>query len=102
MLAEEDEVQLFRLAGVKDSFVIYDTEGAKKILLELSKSENYKLIIVSNRIAHKLENLITDISTKQLYPVIVTIPDRTGATEKKVDSIRDLVKRAVGFDMKVK
>ena len=102
VLAEEDEIPLFYLAGIKESFVVYDTEGASKLLLELSKREQYKLIIVSSRIAQKLENLIADISTKQLYPVIVTIPDRTGPTEKRVDSIRDLVRRAVGFDMKVK
>ena len=102
VLAEEDVAPLFRLVGIKDSFVVGNVEEASKLILDLSRREEYKLIIVTSRIAQKLENLIANISTKQIYPLFVTIPDRTGPVARRIEPVRNLVRRAVGFDIKVK
>jgi vacuolar-type H+-ATPase subunit F/Vma7 len=102
VLAEEDVASLFLLSGVKDSFVIKDEEEARRLLLELSRKEDYKLIIVTNRIAERLEETIAELSMRQVFPLIVAIPERRGPTARRVEPLRRLIRRAVGFDIRIR
>ena len=91
----------FRLAGVTHGFITEDHEEAKKKLLEIVNDRDIGLIILTEKLAEKLREEIKSISEERMSPLIVEIPDKFGPIEKKVDPLKELVKRAVGVEIKV-
>jgi len=87
--------------GVKNSFIASDSEESRQILEQLSHREDILLVIITQRIAEKIEPLILEISTRQKYPLIVTIPDVGGPIARKVEPLKDLIKSAIGIGIKV-
>jgi len=100
LIGDKDTVVGFQLAGVKDARIVDGPEEAKTALRSLAKEEDSGLIIMTEKLADKVRDDITEVTEGKVMPIIVEIPDKGGSIEKKVDPIKELVKRAVGVEIK--
>ncbi len=101
VVGDSTTVRGFRLAGVKDAYEVEEAGRAAEVLRELLKDENVGLIIITEKIANKIREDVERLARERLIPIIVEIPDKRGAIEKRVDPIKELVKRAVGVEIKL-
>ncbi len=100
VLGDRDTVVGFQLAGVKDAHVAEEPKKALEALKALIKDKDIGMIIMSERLADKLREELKRLSEGRVAPLIVEIPDKKGPIEKRVDPIKELVKRAVGVEIK--
>lgn len=92
----------FRLAGIKKTYLIEqirqeDIRGILKNLFE----DSVALILITERVAEELRALLKEANRfrKGLMPIIVEIPDSGGPLISKIDPMRELIKRTVGFEI---
>ncbi len=100
VVGDEDTTVGFRLAGVKDAHFARDSKEAGELLKKLAKEEGMGMIIVTERYADELREEIRALREGKIMPVFVEIPDKKGPMAKRVDPIKELVRRAVGVEIK--
>jgi len=98
VIGDEDTVVGFRLAGVLKAEVAVDGASARRALVEFSRDSDISLIIITERLAEQVRDVIEELSTRP-YPVIVEIPDKRGRLEGRVSPLRKLVKQAIGVEL---
>jgi len=98
VIGDEDTVVGFRLAGILKGEVATDSASARRALVELSREPDISLIIITERLAEQIRDIIEELSTRP-YPVIVEIPDKKGKLEGMVSPLRKLVKQAIGVEL---
>ena len=98
VIGDIDAVVGFRLAGILKAKVASDGSAARKALLEFSRDPNISLIIITERIAEQIRDLVEEYADRP-YPVIVEIPDKKGQLADKESPLRRLVKRAIGVEL---
>jgi len=49
----------------------------------------------------KIRQEVSELLEGKNFPLLVEVPDKGGKIEKKVDPINELIKRAVGVEIKV-
>jgi V/A-type H+-transporting ATPase subunit F len=101
VIADFDTVVGFRLAGVKEGYAVNSPEEALERLREVVKKENVGLVIITERLVDKIRGDVDRLLEKRSFPLLVEIPDKAGPIEKKVDPLKELVRRAVGVDIKI-
>ncbi|WEU41021.1 MAG: V-type ATP synthase subunit F [Candidatus Odinarchaeum yellowstonii] len=99
-VADEDTVLGLKLAGVNETYIVNTPLEAESKIRELSTRSDVGLIIITEQLGSKIRKLIQDIIRKGV-PIILEIPDKTGALKEAEDPIRELVKKAVGVDIKI-
>ncbi len=100
VIGDSTTVTGFRLAGVKKGYVAEEVEDAKKVLNEVARDSEVSLIILTERLAQELRKEISYLTESRVTPLIVEIPDKFGPIEGKVDPIKELVRKAVGVEIK--
>ena len=100
VLSDEMTALGLKLAGIGNTIHIDNPTDATEYLVALAKDEAVAIIIVTENISHVNSELITKISAKP-WPVIVEIPGPDGSTKKKMSSIQELVKSALGVDFEL-
>ncbi len=100
VVADEDTVLGLKLAGVNETYIVNSPVEAESRIRELSTRQDIGLIIITEQIGSKIRKLIQDIIRKG-FPIILEIPDKTGEVKGAVDPIRELVRKAVGVDIKI-
>jgi len=85
----------FRLAGLTDVYQVEDPEEALKIIEELDRREDIGLIIISEKLGDTLRDKLSKVET-----YIVEVPDKEGPIARERDPIRELVRKAVGIELK--
>ncbi len=100
VIGDHSTVTGFRLAGVNEGFEAADGKEALPILKEKFKEKEAGLIIITEKIYGEIEDEIKRLTEKRVTPMIVAIPDSKGFFEERVDPIRELVKKAVGIEIK--
>jgi len=102
LIGDRHTVYGFRLAGIKKTFLVKEDsrEGMREILKELF-ADSIGIIMVTERIAEKARPLLEEAkrSRKGIVPIVVEIPDSGGPMVSKIDPMRDLIKRTVGFEI---
>jgi len=93
-------VQGFRLAGVEDAFLVSEAEFAGTLEKMLARPE-YGVLVVPERMLNALEWRLKKRLATLAYPVIVGLPS-AGEKSEAGDEIRQLIKRALGFDLGAK
>ena len=100
VLGDAALVMGFQLAGLENAITATELSFQKELEGVLAKPEFG--IIITN------ENLLTKIDWKMkkkldsiAYPVIIPMPDYSGQS-KEGDEIKNLIKRALGFDLSSK
>ncbi|BAD85790.1 archaeal/vacuolar-type H+-ATPase, subunit F [Thermococcus kodakarensis KOD1] len=97
VLGDSDTVLGFRLAGVHEAYAFEETpldiERLKNKLNELIEREDVGIILITERLAEKVE--IPDVK----LPIILQVPDKSGSKlgEK---ALREIVRRAIGVELK--
>lgn len=102
LIGDKHTIYGFRLAGIKKTFLIEergkeDIRGILKGLFEGSTA----LILITEKIAAEIGNLLEEAKRfrKGIMPIILQIPDSGGPLIAKVDPMRELIKRTVGFEI---
>lgn len=102
VIGDSTTVLGFKLAGVKETVETQDPSKALEDLRRLFKDKEIGLIIITEKLADKLREEIDKLTEGVVTPLIVEIPDKSGTIERKVDPIKELVRRAVGVEIKFK
>jgi V/A-type H+/Na+-transporting ATPase subunit F len=88
----------FRLSGIKR---LYGTEEGPENLKKILSEETVGVLILTERFAEDHRKTVENHrSSKKMTPIIVEVPDVSGPVEREVDPIRELIKRAIGTDVK--
>ncbi len=102
VVGDLETVTGFALSGVRHVHVHERKEETLAKFDELFANENVGLIVVTYPIIDELgQELEEKLRTKKLLPIILRVPDKTGAVPE-VDELRDLIKRTVGAEVVVK
>lgn len=100
VVADEDTVLGLKLAGVNEAFIVNSPDEAEREVRTLSERSDIGLIIITEQIGSRIRKAISDVIKKGI-PIILEIPDKTGPLRGAEDPIRELVKKAVGVDVKI-
>lgn len=95
LLAEKEITFPFQAVGV-ETFLVEGGENLAQVWKKVL-SQNYGLILISNRIASLMESFL-DKSPPDL-PVILVLPDPRGGEEVFQRRLRSLLRRAVGIEL---
>jgi vacuolar-type H+-ATPase subunit F/Vma7 len=90
----------FQLAGLEDTV----TASEETIQAELEKAlgdKEYGIIITNESLLAKIDWRLKKKLDSIAYPVVIPMPDYSGQSEEG-DEIRNLIKRALGFDLGAK
>ncbi len=99
VVGKEDMSLGFSLAGVDEAYTPDDEYQTIKLMEKLAGSPNIGVVLLSERIAESIREELDRISEKkELYPVIIEIPDKDPLTDKK-DPLNKKIRRAVGIDI---
>ncbi len=100
VIGDHTMVTGFRLAGVNEGFEVEDSKDALTILKDLFKDKNSGLIILQEQMYAEIEDEIKRLTEKKVTPIVVAVPDSKGFYEERIDPIKDLVRKAVGIEIK--
>jgi vacuolar-type H+-ATPase subunit F/Vma7 len=102
LIGDKHTIYGFRLAGMKKTFLIEDrrTEDIREILKSLFE-DSIALILITEKIAAEIGDLLREANRfrKGIMPIILQIPDSGGPLISKIDPMRELIKRTVGFEI---
>lgn len=87
----------FKLAGIDDTVQASDST----IQAELEKvlaNRDYGIIVTNEYMLNKIDWRLRKKLDSIAYPVVIPMPDYTGKSTEG-DEIRNLIKRALGFDL---
>jgi V/A-type H+-transporting ATPase subunit F len=101
VVADRDTAVYFRLAGIKDSYSVKDPQEAERKLIEIVQNPEIAVIIITERLAEKIQHIIAKITERRLYPLIISVPNKQGPIPRKIDPIAALIKRTVGVEIRV-
>lgn len=90
----------FKLAGIEDTV----QAGEKTIQAELEKAlanKDFGIIVTNEYMLGKIDWRLRKKLDTIAYPVIIPMPDYSGKSTEG-DEIRNLIKRALGFDLGAK
>ncbi len=92
----------FALAGVSYTHVHVEKEETLAKLDEFFADESMGLVIITHPVVDELGfEFKQRMRTKRLFPIVLKIPDKTGAVPK-VDELYELIRRTVGAEIVVK
>jgi vacuolar-type H+-ATPase subunit F/Vma7 len=92
----------FRLAGIKRTFLIEElkTKDMRETLRSLYIG-NIGIILITEKAADEIRSALDEVNRfrKGIMPIILEIPDSGGPLVGKIDPMRGLIKRTVGFEL---
>jgi vacuolar-type H+-ATPase subunit F/Vma7 len=100
VLGDAPLVMGFRLAGLENHEMVTQEDYQQK-LEEYLKREEFGIIITNERMLNSIDWRLKKKLDSIAYPVIIPLPDQEGGS-KEGDEIRNLIKRALGFDLGAK
>jgi|TARA_B100000959_G_C14936053_1_gene605784 V/A-type H+-transporting ATPase subunit F len=100
VIGDSTTVLGFKLAGVKTAIKTKDSKEALEALKNQFNNPDIGLIIITEQYADKLRDEINRLTEGVMTPLIVEIPNKDGTIDRKVDPIKELVRRAVGVEIK--
>jgi len=90
----------FKLAGASEVYVAEGKEAEKR-LVSLLERDNAGIIIVNESVLAGLDWRLKKRIEALAKPVIVGVPDKSGPSAD-VESLSEMIKRALGFELAVK
>lgn len=102
IVADAETALLFRLVGVVDVFSIDSGVEAIQIVERLAETKNYALVMLTQNLAEEIGREFEHMVAKFKDLSIVVIPSRKGPAVKKSDVLREIIRRAVGFEVLTK
>jgi len=90
----------FRLAGI-DSTVQADDNGVQGEIEKALADKEIGIIVTNEKMLSKIDWRLKKKLDSIAYPVVIPMPDFSGKSAEG-DEIRNLIKRALGFDLGAK
>ncbi len=100
IVGDRDSVTGFRMVGVRESSIPTTADETRKALLDYFRDPQMGLIIITEPLAMEVEDIILELSEAPI-PVILLVPDRQGSTGAYETVLKELIRRAVGIEIKV-
>lgn len=97
VLGDRDSIYGFAALGL-DVFYADDASEGARIFKELTSSEQYSIIYITELLASSLTNEIEKYSYKPT-PAIILIPGVKGNTGEGIRAVKKSVEKAVGSDI---
>lgn len=98
VVGDADTVAGFRLAGVNESFLASPSNAEESVFSALS-TPNAGIVIVSDEVVESISHKAKKALAASTKPVVVTVPSRKVSVAAG-GSIQELVKRAIGVELK--
>ena len=93
-ICDNDTAMGLRLAGVKEVYV--PNGDAVKIWNGISDRDDIGIVFITEKIVEDIGNYLKDYRIRNNVPIVVEIPDKKGRKSEHLDSVSDLIKKAVG------
>ncbi len=97
LMGDRDTALGFKLAGVHEVYSFEETslenKRAKNKLKELIEREDVGIILITERLAQRIE--VPDVT----FPIILQIPDKFGSIFGE-EQLREIVRKAIGVELK--
>jgi V/A-type H+-transporting ATPase subunit F len=97
-ICDKDTAVGLKLAGIKDTYITED--NSEKIWNEISEKDDIGIIFITEQIAEELQRELKEFRTRNNIPVILEIPDKSGRIKDHIDFVSQLIKKAVGVEVK--
>ncbi len=98
VVGDRHTVTGFKLAGIKKT---YSTDDDQVDLKSILMDETTGVLILTEKFAENHRKLIDNHrESKKMMPIVVEVPDVSGPLARDIDPIRELIKRAIGADVK--
>ena len=102
LIGDRHTVCGFRLAGVRKTFRMQALkgEGIRAILKDLFDG-TVSIILVTEKTAAEIRDVLDEVNKFRtgIMPIILEIPDSGGPLISKVDPMREIIKKTVGFEI---
>lgn len=102
VIGDEETVFLFKLVGVLEAYPAKGRDAARELLKRIAQREDYALVVLTQNLADELGRELEEMTVRFKNLAVVVLPSRTGSSIKKVDVLKEIVRRAVGFEVFVK
>ena len=89
----------FRLAGVAEAY-ISEGQEAERTLVSLLDRGNVGIIIIPEVLLTQLDWRLKERLEALARPVVLAVPDK-GGPSLQAESLREMIKRALGFELGV-
>ncbi len=101
VVGDKDTAIGFSLAGVNEVYTPENDRETKKTIEKLFMESDVGVILMSERLAEDIRGYLDQKkdTMKEVYPVIVELPDKEGPIEDKEDPLKGKIKKAVGIDI---
>lgn len=99
VIADKDTATLFKLAGLKFSFIASSPEEAEKTLKMLVERD-FTIVVITKSIAQQIQQTISNIKRERKYPIIIAIPGVGESIEREVVTVHEYLKRSLGIELK--
>ena len=100
IVADEDTVNCFKLAGLGHAYSVTNAEAEEGIRKLLEKPD-FAVLITTDHIANRIRATINEVTEEQEFPLIISIPSVSGPSPLAVDPINELIKRKTGIELKL-
>lgn len=97
VIGDEDTVLGFGMVGVSGS-IVRTSDEAKIAIRRAIDDSSIGIIIITERVANFIRDVVDKYVFTLSFPLIVEIPDRTGPMKGR-RSIRDAVNTAIGIKL---
>jgi vacuolar-type H+-ATPase subunit F/Vma7 len=101
IVADEDTVNCFKLAGLGYAYPVKNAEEAERRIREFSDESEFAVIVTSDPIANQISSTINEITEKKKFPLIVSVQNLGGAPKVLFDPITELIKRKTGIELRL-
>ena len=95
IVGDGDSIMVFKAAGVA-AFAANDAKKAREILRSIASE--YSVIFLTEELARELNDFLKRFD-EEPYPVILSVPSKSGSTGYGQECIRRATERALGVDL---
>lgn len=95
IIGDGDSALVFKAVGV-DAYPVTDTEHAGELLKKLAKT--YAVIFVTDVIAKQIDEIIKRYVAMP-YPIILSVPSKSGSNGYGTECIKQAMEKALGVDI---
>ncbi|MBQ8658627.1 MAG: V-type ATP synthase subunit F [Clostridia bacterium] len=95
IVGDGDSIMVFKAAGV-DTFPAEDEKKAREVLRKIAKE--YQIIFLTENLAEPLQEFLKRFD-ETAYPVVLSIPTKSGSTGYGVKTLKSAMERALGVDI---
>jgi len=86
-----------RLAGIENCWPA-DEKNVQQLIESVLQQQEYGVLVINEHLLNKIDWRLKKKLDSIAYPVLVPIPDYSGASSEG-EEIRNMIKRALGFDL---